>query len=333
MNLNFAIQIALLLIVISGVVAYIGNWVGRYFGRRRLSLFGLRPRSTATIFTLISGILIAVITFSVVLFVSRDARTAIFGLERLRTEIRGARTELNLSREEVKKQVVELEKIKQDLEKSRKESEDLTKTRERLKKQVEVIASRKVLFTAGEDVMVIKLTGGVGASKAEAALKKMLNDLDSALKKFKIEAVEVDPEDFASAVSYLANYSDEQVVMLQAVKNVASGGVLPVKFELMPNLLVYKRGEELLKAEIPSNLSASQIEDKLQDMWSQANYRAQSKGVLSGAQSIRAETPFNQIYNTAKRIKGANTLVEVKLLAAKDIYRIGPLEVEFKTNQ
>lgn len=328
MNLNFAVQISLLLIVISGVVAYIGNWVGRYFGRRRLSLFGLRPRSTATIFTLISGILIAVITFSVVLFVSRDARTAIFGLERLRSEIRASRAELNLSREEVKKQVVELEQIKKDLEKSRKESEALTKTRERLKKQVETIASRKALFAAGEDVMVTKLQGGVGAAKAEAELKKMLNDLDQSMKKFKIEAIEVDPEDFASAVSYLANYSDEQVVKLQAIKNVTSGGVLPVKFELLPNLLVYKRGEELLKAEIPSSFPLKQIEDKLQDMWSQANYRAQGKGVLSTTQA-----PFNQIYNTAKRIKGANALVEVKLLAAGDVFRIGPLEVEFKTNQ
>lgn len=83
-----------LLIVISGAVAYVGNLVGRATGRRRLTIFGLRPRSTAQIVTMVTGMLIAIITFATVLLVSRDARTGLFRLNELREQIQTAETRL-----------------------------------------------------------------------------------------------------------------------------------------------------------------------------------------------------------------------------------------------
>lgn len=83
-----------LLIVISGAVAYVGNLVGRATGRRRLTIFGLRPRYTAQIVTTITGMLIAIITFGTVLLVSRDARTGLFRLNELREQISTAEARL-----------------------------------------------------------------------------------------------------------------------------------------------------------------------------------------------------------------------------------------------
>jgi uncharacterized protein (DUF3084 family) len=82
------------LIVISGVVAYIGNLVGRATGRRRLSLLGLRPRHTAHLITVLTGMLITVISLGSVLLVSQDARVGLFRLSGLREQIETAEARL-----------------------------------------------------------------------------------------------------------------------------------------------------------------------------------------------------------------------------------------------
>jgi hypothetical protein len=83
-----------LLILVSGAVAYIGNLVGRATGRRRLTIFGLRPRSTAQIITILTGMLITIITVASVLVVSQDARTGLFRLNELRDQIETAEARL-----------------------------------------------------------------------------------------------------------------------------------------------------------------------------------------------------------------------------------------------
>ena len=50
-----------LLILLSGAIALVGNAVGRNIGRRRLSLVGLRPRYTAQIVTVVTGMLITIV--------------------------------------------------------------------------------------------------------------------------------------------------------------------------------------------------------------------------------------------------------------------------------
>jgi hypothetical protein len=105
-----------ILIVVSGVVAYIGNLVGRATGRRRLSIFGLRPRYTATLITVVTGMLITLISLTSVLVFSRDARTALFELNVLRDQIRSAESRLRelrgrdiayLREEEVLREVID----------------------------------------------------------------------------------------------------------------------------------------------------------------------------------------------------------------------------------
>jgi hypothetical protein len=88
-----------MLLVVSGVIAYVGNVVGRKIGKQRLSLFGLRPRTTAQIITVISGVVVNLVTLGAILTFSSDARVALFNLretlgqlerraDALRTQIR-----------------------------------------------------------------------------------------------------------------------------------------------------------------------------------------------------------------------------------------------------
>ena len=44
------------LVIISGLIAFVGDWVGLKIGKKRVTIFGLRPHYTAIFVTVISGI-------------------------------------------------------------------------------------------------------------------------------------------------------------------------------------------------------------------------------------------------------------------------------------
>ncbi|HAE41169.1 MAG TPA: DUF3084 domain-containing protein, partial [Candidatus Riflebacteria bacterium] len=48
----------IILVVVSGLIAYIGDVLGTYVGKRRLTVLGLRPRITALVVAISTGILI-----------------------------------------------------------------------------------------------------------------------------------------------------------------------------------------------------------------------------------------------------------------------------------
>ncbi|MDQ2985277.1 MAG: DUF3084 domain-containing protein [Armatimonadota bacterium] len=55
-------QILLLYIAMGGLIAYLGDWLGRKMGKKRLRIGKLRPRHTATFFTVLMGMLIPLAT-------------------------------------------------------------------------------------------------------------------------------------------------------------------------------------------------------------------------------------------------------------------------------
>ncbi len=80
--------LAFLLITISGLIAYIGDWVGRKMGRKRLTLFGLRPRYTAIFISVGAGMLIASLTILLTFLISKPVRDAFLTpLDMLKTQL------------------------------------------------------------------------------------------------------------------------------------------------------------------------------------------------------------------------------------------------------
>ena len=54
---------------ISGLIGYSGSQVGRYIGRRKHSLFGLRPMRTADLLATLAGALIGLASLAILLLV------------------------------------------------------------------------------------------------------------------------------------------------------------------------------------------------------------------------------------------------------------------------
>lgn len=83
----FGLRLILVLAVVGGLIAFIGDKLGSKIGKRKLSVFGLRPYHTSVLMTVITGILIASITLVTMAVASDSARTAMFGMEKLQNEL------------------------------------------------------------------------------------------------------------------------------------------------------------------------------------------------------------------------------------------------------
>ncbi|MGO8670465.1 MAG: DUF3084 domain-containing protein [Capsulimonadaceae bacterium] len=70
-------EFAVVLFLAGGLIAWLGDRLGTYVGKKRLSRFGLRPKHTAMLYTVFSGSLIAVITLLILLAYNNDVRTAL----------------------------------------------------------------------------------------------------------------------------------------------------------------------------------------------------------------------------------------------------------------
>jgi len=80
--------LTLVIVLVSGLIAYIGDLIGRKMGRKRLSLLGLRPRYTAIVISIGIGMLIAALTLTATFAIDKRVRDAFFTpIERLRGEL------------------------------------------------------------------------------------------------------------------------------------------------------------------------------------------------------------------------------------------------------
>lgn len=73
--------------LVAGLIAYIGDRVGHQVGRKRLTMFGLRPKYTSTIVAVATGMLIALTVTLAALVASSQVRTAFFRLGQLNAQI------------------------------------------------------------------------------------------------------------------------------------------------------------------------------------------------------------------------------------------------------
>ena len=117
----YGITLILVLAVVGGVIAFIGDRLGTRIGKRKLSSFGLRPRHTAVVVTIFTGVCITTVTFGIMAAVSENVRTALFGMDRLNAMIADTRAALDFTSGELERAQSAQEKASSELAKSEEE--------------------------------------------------------------------------------------------------------------------------------------------------------------------------------------------------------------------
>ena len=98
-------------IVFGGILALLGDRVGMKVGKKKLSLFGMRPKYTSMVITVLTGFFIAGLTLIVLSLVSDYVHTAIFRLKAIQTELAVTTKEYSTLTEEYGKLLKDLETV------------------------------------------------------------------------------------------------------------------------------------------------------------------------------------------------------------------------------
>lgn len=94
----------IILAVMGGIIAYLGDKIGSRVGKRKIKLFGLRPKYTSILITIITGISISAVTLGVMSILSQNVRIALFGMHQLQMQ----KAELEQQRDKLLQQAKEL---------------------------------------------------------------------------------------------------------------------------------------------------------------------------------------------------------------------------------
>lgn len=296
------------LIVISGAIALIGNYVGRRAGKRRISILGIRPYYTSMIITVITGILITTVTLIILVSVSSTMRTALENkaqlqetIELLSQKLSSTQSELSIRAEELSaaieyqkkltKNIQDQTKKVKSLEKEVKELEAALKEREKSleEKELALKESRKRLNEFEQQRQNLLETiaelnkDRERLRKEEEALKKSIDSMEKELASLK--------EEREKLIAYINNYKKELS-------------------ELKIQIISYKSQLEKLKIDIAKK------EEEL-------NFLRNQKIIFQGGEVLLAET-----VNGPKSEQEARDTLNYLIEKAKDSARYRYLSLE-----
>jgi len=82
------------LLVLGGILSTLGDRLGTRVGKARLSIFNLRPKSTAVLITVFTGSIISAISFAIMVAFNSQLRVGLFELEDIQAKIKDSEREL-----------------------------------------------------------------------------------------------------------------------------------------------------------------------------------------------------------------------------------------------
>jgi uncharacterized protein (DUF3084 family) len=206
----YSIVLIVTLILVSGIIAYIGDLTGFRIGKKKISIFGLRPHRTAVIVTIITGIVISILTITILSIISHDVRTALFGLDELRErqyeltrEIQQRNQQLLETQEELIAKTEELETLEEEFQRlnvqikqQTSQLESLVEIRERLTEERDILQQEinelqqtvqglysgitwlrrgDIILDQGEEIAMTIIQGGISEVEIERKLIQLLN--------------------------------------------------------------------------------------------------------------------------------------------------------------
>jgi len=306
----------LVLLVVSGVIAYIGDYLGTLVGKRRLSVLGLRPRVTALVVAVGTGMSITLLTLTVAAVMSDSVKIALFSVQELTKDVEMLRAERKRLSDEI-----------QDLQ-----------TRMRSKEQ-EIVVFRK-----NEPIFARVFPSGRLASDVRTDLASFVRELsDKARSRGLI--VKDGSSFFADNDAQIDRMADlistspaDIVVGAVADENIAVGESLgKVKFIVRPNSLIFKAGQEIASLEVDGSRDRTEIARTIQDFMDEINHEVVRAGMidnpLTGRFGNLSSESMLSFFDMVNQIRSLGRRLNLIAVVKEDTYAIGPLNVSFRIEE
>ncbi len=247
----------LILLLLSGFLAYVGDYLGRRLGKLRISIPGMRPKTTAIVISIITGMLITIVTLLILTTISEEAKVALFNSR----EIRAERDTIKL---EYERALNVLKDLNESKEKLRAETASLSKS-------LEVKKRERVVFQPEEflDFVVISPNAKSTEAEYEKQFLTMIERIRALCSEFGVKTRTLEEiwaqlrGPLMDAVSKL-KINQELVVYLKTTQRVMEGEFLEdVKVQAERNRIIYHKGDIISFDEI--NKDAAETEHVLID--------------------------------------------------------------------
>lgn len=262
------------ILFISGLIAYLGDVVGRKVGKQRLTLFGLRPRYTSVIITIITGILIAGFSVTFIFTAFSNVRMAIFNIQdvlsqlaTLSVQVQSRDTQLKELRQEIEETEQALENIRQERSQLQEELDSLTLENEEAQMELEAAKQEIVELEEERDILESILEE---SQERLTTLERQRNELE-----VKVDDLEQDIVALQGAYDLMEHEYDIRYRELGMLYH-----ALGERYqEYTEGNIIYLRGQEIHRIVVEGELGESEIFHLMDTFLREANELAQNRGV------------------------------------------------------
>ncbi len=202
------------LIIISGLVAFLGDRVGRKVGKKRLSLFGLRPRHTSVIITIVTGALIASLSITILLATSRNVRTAIFNLQGVLSDLAALSLQVQQRDAQLQERDTQLREMEEEIQRTEEELGRIRQDRTQLESELDETTREYLQVTRELEEITEQLEEVTGEyNKVSGELEEVALELASVSEE--LETAKEEIFELEEDKAYLTRIFDEQTKELE----------------------------------------------------------------------------------------------------------------------
>lgn len=293
--------------IVGGAIAYLGNQLGRYIGRKKLSIFRLRPRHTSILITTLTGVFIASGTLLFAYISSGEVRILFSGLQKFTNEV-----------------------ATKTLEKAMQADMGGVVFKER-----EPILTAIIDGSRGMDSTEDQLSEMLGIAN-DHALKKSIEVSESIDTKYIPPAdgrlVGYVPDRLKNLANLIGKQKKKFLVIVFSMSYAFLGEKFPVDFYVVEyQNLIFKKGEEIIRGKVDGTAEKVEILTSLTKLIVQAKARALRKGVIENPKTNELVEVDNQLFiNIIEDIAKSKRLNNVVIKSKEDVDTRGPLEIYFE---
>ncbi len=354
----YGIILIFTLVIVGGAIAYIGDRLGMKIGRKKLTLFGLRPKHTSILVTIVTGVLISAASIGLLSIASQDVRTALFNMKEIQDELQGLQRDYFLMRGQRDEAQLELQEAEESYKQTISDLEEAEESVVALRRQATLLEDEVVLlrteadqllelygvvetafgqmrmgdiaFNASEVFLTTVVNKNLGREGVRARLESFLGDVDNAAYRRSARAAESDTYRAIFLQPGVLDFVVEDVLLAPGdviVRAVSQGNSIPgvpvvVYLETYPDQMVFSQ-DTVLASTMWDPASGVDIDFViLQSLLSEANGVALNAGMaVSRDRSGAILLPGDDFRNVIFASKEIAEPVEVRIVVAKDTWR------------
>jgi uncharacterized protein (DUF3084 family) len=329
---NWGFIISLLLL--SGGIAFLGDLIGRRIGRRRVSLFGLRPRHTSSLITVITALSITLGTLFALAVMSDSVRTALFRMKFIQRQVTELTSELEKKTEEHASMKQSLFEAQGELGALERQRIHLEEEIEEMKRGLEQLREGRIVVVAKEILAQIGLDRPVLSEDISPTLEALRQNASFALSERSLGR-EIPPEILLAPgtsekvlQALEESRKERNVLRLVVEENAIYGEPVMCRVDIIESEKIYSPREELVRQTFPAGLDRSQAEQDLYGLLLQVNRKAVAEGVLRDPiRGTVGNLEGTDFFEAVDWIDSAPSPVTITVRAAEEVYTEGPVKV------